>query len=155
VSQWKAANPDRTKSHSGYGGTKESKERYAKSDRGREMGREKTARWFAKDPDAARAAARRRYAEDPDTHIQRVVRRAKRLRAATPAWVDQDAIATIYSQARRMTAEAGIPHEVDHIVPLRGRNVCGLHVPWNLRVIPSVDNRRKSNAFDPDLLEAV
>lgn len=68
-----------------------------------------------------------------------------------PPWVDLTAIAAIYAEAARITAETGVVHEVDHIWPLAGRDACGLHVPWNLRVITAVENRTKGNKA-PDFL---
>lgn len=61
----------------------------------------------------------------------------------TPPWSDLVAIAAIYAEARRLTAETGELHVVDHIVPMCGRIVSGLHVPWNLRVIHWRENAQK------------
>ncbi len=72
------------------------------------------------------------------------LRRATVLQA-TPPWVDHSALASFYIEADRMTRETGVPHEVDHIIPLQGREVRGLHVPWNMQVIPRSENRSKSN----------
>ena len=73
-------------------------------------------------------------------------RRATRLRA-TPPWVSQLDTMRFYEEARRLTETTGVKHVVDHIIPLTNRNVCGLHVPANLQVIPELDNLRKFNRF--------
>jgi hypothetical protein len=76
-------------------------------------------------------------------------RRARKMQAM-PSWLTSDHISQInavYAEARRLSVEAGVPHEVDHIVPLQGRVVCGLHVPWNLRAIPWDENRRRPRIY--------
>jgi len=75
-------------------------------------------------------------------------RRARVLRQ-TPTWSDLDAIALIYLERERATAETGAEYHVDHIVPLRGALVSGLHVAENLRVVRAEVNRHKSNQFKP------
>lgn len=73
--------------------------------------------------------------------------RAMKLKA-TPKWLTKDHLELIkmsYQLAGYLTKETEIPHEVDHIIPLKGKEVCGLHVPWNLRVIPEEENNRKRN----------
>jgi hypothetical protein len=76
-------------------------------------------------------------------------RRAAKLQA-TPGWLTQDHLEEIrafYVEAQRRTQETGIKYSVDHIIPLQGKDVCGLHVPWNLQVIPLLDNIRKGRRY--------
>lgn len=81
---------------------------------------------------------------------------AKHVKLATPRWLNQKDWAEItsrYDEAARISRETGSPHHVDHIIPLRGKWVSGLHVPENLRVVPAAENARKKNRFLPELLE--
>lgn len=71
-------------------------------------------------------------------------------RNATPPWLTKDhkaAIVAVYAEAQRISAETGIAHHVDHVVPLGGKTVCGLHVPWNLQVLPAAENIKKGNGI--------
>ena len=65
----------------------------------------------------------------------------------TVSWANPDKIKAKYQEAKDLEATLGIPFHVDHIVPLRGEKVCGLHVETNLQVIPATLNIRKSNKF--------
>lgn len=83
-------------------------------------------------------------------HVQQLGDNAARragLQRATPKWADRNAIKVVYDECAETTRRTGIPHEVDHIVPLKGKRVCGLHVHWNLRVITRAENSAKSNRY--------
>ena len=65
----------------------------------------------------------------------------------TPAWADLETI-KLYYEARQAISEAtGRDYHVDHMIPLRGKTVSGLHVPSNLQIIPAEHNLRKKNRF--------
>jgi hypothetical protein len=75
----------------------------------------------------------------------------KSRRQSTPLWLTKAHKRAIYKLrniARRLTLETGVQYHVDHIVPVMGKTVCGLTVPWNLRVISATENQSKSNKFD-------
>lgn len=74
--------------------------------------------------------------------------RAKRADRYIPLSSDEQfMVEEIYELAHIRTAATGVPHEVDHIVPLCGEQVSGLHVPHNLQVLTREDNRRKYNHY--------
>ena len=68
----------------------------------------------------------------------------------TPKWLSKEQkveVQKFYEEAHRLTASLGRRYVVDHIVPLQGRTVSGLHVPWNLQILTKEDNSSKSNIF--------
>lgn len=94
--------------------------------------------WYARNSDSVRARGNDRKAAIRGT--------------VTPRWADKKAIRAFYLEARRLSKETGVPHHVDHIIPLKGKNVCGLHVENNLRVVRGVDNQRKYNKLDAEIV---
>ncbi len=77
-------------------------------------------------------------------------RRAVKLNA-TPVWAIEFIIQEAYALAALRTKTTGLKWHVDHIVPLRSKIVCGLHVQNNLQVIPATLNHKKSNRYWPDM----
>jgi 5-methylcytosine-specific restriction endonuclease McrA len=106
----------------------------------------------------ARAQARpdedkRRYKKthkvnNPDMYKEMTSLRRRRFRDATPKWLTENQKMEIrlkYRLAIELSRATGERHAVDHIIPLHGESVCGLHVPWNLQVLTQKDNLVKYN----------
>lgn len=77
--------------------------------------------------------------------------RKRRHRNATPKWLtyrQKQDIKALYQQAMELTRITEVRYVVDHDIPLHNANVCGLHVPWNLRVITQEENLKKSNKLE-------
>lgn len=99
-------------------------------------------------PDRVKARRKKHYELNKEEYVARCAyRRAAKLQA-TPKWVNRSEIEEIYKTARAITVKTGIPHEVDHIEPLKGKDRSGLHVPWNLQIITRSENRAKHNKTD-------
>lgn len=81
-------------------------------------------------------------------HSERQARRRAGKLMATPEWLSPDQLNNIkayYEVAKGLSDQFGQRFDVDHIIPLKGKTVCGLHVPWNLQVLDRAENIKKSN----------
>lgn len=106
-----------------------------------ERGRENSRAWSARNRDVSRVNSREWAKKNPDQVRHHFMKRhATKLRAMLPG--HEVEIKEIYR-----TCPDGF--QVDHEVPLQGRLVCGLHVPWNLKHLSEPDNKAKGNTFDP------
>lgn len=90
----------------------------------------------------------RSWSEENPGRVKAKDRRRKvRNKLAFVPWADLDKINAAYKLAKELTEQTGIPHHVDHIIPLQGKLVSGLHVEYNLAVIPAKDNLIKGNKY--------
>jgi len=88
---------------------------------------------------------------NPDKHAARQAERRATKKKATPTWLSEDqrkSITEVYKLCKKMEKTFRTTYHVDHIVPLNGENVCGLHVPWNLQILEASLNLRKSNKLE-------
>lgn len=151
---WRARNPDRVREHN----------RRQAETHGESISAYKK-RWREERVEEQRAKARERYAANPGPqkesarlwnrgHPEVIAALLAKRRAAqkkrTPPWLSEADLCAIrkqYALANALTRETGVRHHVDHVVPLQGKNVSGLHVPWNLQVLPASENSQKSNKW--------
>lgn len=148
IAEWKSKNPDKVKKYEEKHRNSEPRKLYVKEwqkktiyknyqrnyaaspKRKRQM-----ALWGIKNPGKLTSYSRRRQ--------------ALKLKAI-PKWLtenDHKKIMSFYVLASDLSIKTGIPHEVDHIIPIQGKKVVGLHVPWNLQVITRKLNRLKGNSL--------
>lgn len=125
----------------------------------------KLDRWRQKNPGLAKKRANDWYYANQEQHkatMTALFKRNPHLRATlsslaraaknyrTPAWVSDDEkwmIEEAYSLASLRSKLTGIDWHVDHVIPLKGKFVSGLHTPYNLQVIPALLNLRKGNRY--------
>ena len=135
--QWHRDNPIRTR---------ENKRKWR--DKNKEYNPERYRKWYEKNYEHKRKIVASWRKNNPGkVNAINAKRWAIKLQA-TPKWLTEDDYKWIrwyYIQAKRLTQHTGILHEVDHIHPLQGKNICGLHHPLNLQILTASENRKKGN----------
>ena len=113
-----------------------------------EKNRIRTANWRKNNPTKKKCFDKNWYLKNKDkVNATTTKRRATKLNA-TPPWLTNDhkkQITKIYKSCSEISKQTGVQHHVDHIVPLKGKEVCGLHVPWNLQILTATENLSKNN----------
>jgi hypothetical protein len=99
-----------------------------------------------RDLNKKRVQSHEHYLANKEVYIARAVARANKIRQSAICKADLKNVAKIYKEADRLRGQ-GHSVEVDHIVPLNGVNVSGLHVSWNLQIISVLENRAKGNKY--------
>lgn len=104
--------------------------------------------WRLANPEKSSAQGKNWRKTKPHLNAAKEAKRRSAKLLRTPLWLCEQQLLEImqyYELAAHITKETNIRHEVDHIIPLQGKNVSGLHVPWNLQIITEIENCSKGN----------
>ena len=153
---WKESNPEKQKQamRKWWENNKETHNERVKTWQAanKEKVKEAAKLWITNNPEKVAAKTKRYRDANPEKvtawAVENVAKRAKRV----PSWLSQDdkwMLKEAYALARLRTQTFGFVWEVDHIIPLRGETVSGLHTPLNVQVIPKTLNRTKRNLYHP------
>lgn len=121
------------------------------------IGRVRVAEWRKANPDkvAAHKPLKKLYKQaNPYKTAYLLAKRRAAKKHRTPKWLTKDdhwVMEQFYEIASLRSKMLGFQWHVDHIVPLQGELVSGLHVPWNLRVVPWIENVSKGNKFEVEI----
>ena len=113
--------------------------------------RRKTKGTSLENPEKVRARSAAWKKSNMGKVIANTTKRKKYIRLRTPNWLtknDHWIMEQAYDLALLRTKMFGFKWVVDHVIPLNGKNVSGLHTPYNLQVIPEIENLNKSNRFE-------
>lgn len=153
--KWQTQHPDKMREYRRVGYLRnrikinEANKKWAANNRGKV--RRIFARWVANNPDKTKLwGARYAKANRHKLTAATARRRAARLRAIPP-WIEFDKVTAIYKAAKSESKRLGIQMQVDHIVPIFSKLVCGLHCADNLQLLSGLANRRKGNKTWPDM----
>ena len=114
--------------------------KYYKEIRAKEI-KDKQREWEKNNPDKNNARWRKWYSQNrKKRYIQTQFEKAEKLKRI-PIWADREKIAEIYKNCPE-------GYHVDHIIPLKGKNVSGLHISENLQYLPAKENLSKSNRYE-------
>lgn len=122
----------------------------------REIVKKRRAEFYIENRDKFREKGKLHYQNNKATYLYYSKLRKLAQKQRTPKWLNKEQkkqILWFYKESKRLKDETGLVHHVDHMIPLCGKNVCGLHVPWNLQVLEGKENLEKSNKLLDKYLE--
>jgi hypothetical protein len=140
IKEWRAANPDKWK---------EQRQRYSKKHP--DIIVAKVLRWKKANPERAAEISRKTRLKNKARVLANKAKHRASKRNRTPIWADKEHLWLIkqaYELAILRTKQFGFLWHVDHIIPLNGVNVSGLHVIENIQVIPAAENLLKNNKYE-------
>ena len=108
----------------------------------------KLKKWHDNNPTKKKLYDKNWYLKNLDKVNAKTAKRRSTKLNATPPWLTDEhkkEITRIYKNCLEISKQTGVQHHVDHIVPLKGKEVCGLHVPWNLQILTATENLSKNN----------
>ncbi len=123
---------------------------YATDERTRELQKKRARKWMEANREKYRASSARWRVANLDVAAAAQQRRRSRLLRCMPEWVNHDEIQQFFTKAKELSDATGVKHNVDHIYPLQGRMVTGLHVPWNLQIMTESENKSKGARLPDD-----
>lgn len=113
----------------------------------KEVMNKKASEYYQNNKEVISIKGKERYNKDPVKYLIKWWARNVSKIQATPKWANKKYIELFYKLAKEETMRTGKQVEVDHIVPLRGKLVCGLHCEQNLQLLFKEDNRKKAANF--------
>lgn len=147
--RWRSANPDKKRAQdatwraANQEKVKASQVAWRKANPGKASAR--ASDWNKSNPEKRKTISAKYSAANPEKSAASVRLRNARKLHATPSWADLARIKCYYAVAAMLNREGLQKWEVDHIVPLRGKNVCGLHISHNLQLLTARENQSKGN----------
>jgi hypothetical protein len=153
AAKWRKENPERARELARAAAVREqnreSKKAYRVANRDKLLAGVRD--WHDRNKDHKSEYGRRYRAE----HKAQVLAADKHKNTIRQRLIGGQALAKFYAiETRAIYANCPLGHHVDHIIPLKGKTVCGLHIPINLQYLPALENMRKGGKFEAAQFEA-